>query len=382
MGKLKRRKDMKKYWLHRIKGGKNAMKLSHPLLFDHNILSTGWSELSNDDFIRFSNEEKMTEEFNIAFEEKYILLRNRWSLWRFLHMCKGDIVVIPTWDKFSIYEIEDDTTYTIKSLPSLISPDKLLDWNKQQVHLQENAIYDKEGNRIDLGFFRKVKPVDAKTIRIWRQSYANQALFSRMKVMNTNADITDIRDDVDDAISRAIRELPINIHDELIKTILEGAKKPIDKYIQHRTYEELVEKYLRAIGATEVVTPAPNGSRHEDGDADKIAYFDPLKLAVMVQIKKHNKSTNDEAVKQIIEYAKNNENEDYQVQLWVISNAETFTDEAQQKAYEANVRLIDGREFIQMMLDVGLRYFTLKSEQKSRKVEKKKRKNGVRKKTV
>ena len=35
-----------KYWLHRITGGENAMKLSHPLLFEHRILSIGWSYLA------------------------------------------------------------------------------------------------------------------------------------------------------------------------------------------------------------------------------------------------------------------------------------------------------------------------------------------------
>ena len=41
----------REYWLHRITGGPNATKLSHPLLFKHNILSTGWSELSYDEFV-------------------------------------------------------------------------------------------------------------------------------------------------------------------------------------------------------------------------------------------------------------------------------------------------------------------------------------------
>lgn len=38
--------EKRKYWLHRITGGANAMKLSHPLLFEHRILSIGWSYLA------------------------------------------------------------------------------------------------------------------------------------------------------------------------------------------------------------------------------------------------------------------------------------------------------------------------------------------------
>jgi hypothetical protein len=125
------------------------------------------------------------------------------------------------------------------------------------------------------------------------------------------------------------------------------AKKIIDNYVQHITYEDLVEKYLWAIGANEVLKPATNESSTDEGDADRVAYFEQLKVAVMVQIKKHDSSTDDWAVNQIELYKNNhiNQNEDYNVQLWVISNAEDFTEEAKRKAREANVRLINGDDF-------------------------------------
>lgn len=39
------------YWLHRITGGDNALPFSYPLLFNHNWLSIGWSNLSEDSFV-------------------------------------------------------------------------------------------------------------------------------------------------------------------------------------------------------------------------------------------------------------------------------------------------------------------------------------------
>ena len=99
--KIMEEKQEKHYWLHRITGGENAIKLTHPLLFEHNILSTGWASLSWDEFVARSRND--WNEFEKEFYNEYGGLRNRWSLWRFLKMGKGDIVVVPTWGEFSIY---------------------------------------------------------------------------------------------------------------------------------------------------------------------------------------------------------------------------------------------------------------------------------------
>ena len=218
------------------------------------------------------------------------------------------------------------------------------------------VLYDANGNFIDLGFYRRVEPICAN---LPRQEYADQALFSRMKIMQTNADVSDLSANIEESIKRAKNNNPICIYKELMQCTLPAAKKIINDYVQHITYEDLVEKYLRAIGANEVLKPAPNESSIDEGDADRVAYFEQLKVAVMVQIKKHDYSTDDWSVNQIELYKNNhtNQNEDYNVQLWVVSNAEDFTEEAKRKAQEANVRLINGNDFAKMILDVGLKHF-------------------------
>lgn len=286
-------------------------------------------------------------------------MRNRWSLWRFLKMGKGELVVVPTWGEFSIYRIADDDVYTNQSLSSLIDIENVQDWNGEKVHVTKNNngyyyLYDEHEKFIDLGFFRKVEPV---VLKLPRQLYADQALYSRMKILQTNADISDISGSIEDAIKRGKSEAPISIHEELIKSTLQAAQQTITDYTQHHKYEELVEKYLRAIGATEVVKPAPNETSTECGDADRVAYFEELKVAILVQVKKHNNITNEWAVNQIIAYKDNHTNADYNVQMWVISNANEFTDEAKRKANAENVRLINGQDFARMILEVGLKHF-------------------------
>ena len=350
-------KDEKKYWLHRITGGPNATKLSHPLLFEHDILSTGWSSLSYDDFVRNCRDD--WKAFEAEFNGEYPGLRNRNCLWRFINMKAGDIVVVPTWGEFSVYKVTDNNVYTCTSLLTIISPDDLRDWNNQRAHItKDNDGYvflnDEENECIDLGFFRKVEPI---AVKLPRQEYANQALFSRMKILQTNADISDIWESVEEAITRGKGHLPIRIHDELVKATLTATQRAITEYTQNIEYENLVEKYLWAIGASDITKPATNETETEYGDADRVAYFEELKVAVMVQVKKHKNITNEWAVEQIIAYKENHQNEDYNVQLWVISNADDFTDEAKQKAITSNVRLINGEDFARMILEVGLKHF-------------------------
>lgn len=344
----------KKYWIHRIKGGENGLALSDPLLFSNNVLATGWAELSTDEFVKTSNNN--WDEFQKQFFNVYGCMRNRYSLWRYLSMKKGDIVVVPTWGNFSIFKIADDNIYTNESIQQLLASDKLKDWNGSDVHLKNGYLYDANDNFIDLGFYRRVEPI---CTNLPRQEYADQALFSRMKIMQTNADVSDLSEKIEESIKRAKNNNPICIYKELIGRTLPAAKEIINDYVQHITYEDLVEKYLWAIGANEVLKPATNESSTDEGDADRVAYFEQLKVAVMVQIKKHDSSTDDWAVNQIELYKNNhiNQNEDYNVQLWVISNAEDFTEEAKRKAREANVRLINGDDFAKMILDVGLKHF-------------------------
>lgn len=344
--------NVKKYWLHRIKGVDNAMKLSHPLFFNHAILSTGWAELSYDDFVKSSR--NSWTDFVSHFEDAYGYLRNRNCLWRFLNMKVGDVVVVPTWGVFSVFRIIDNNIFTAESISSIISSEEMVDWFGEIANVKDGTLYDSKGKYIDLGFFRKVESI---ALKLLRQEYANQALYSRMKIMQTNADISDLCQCVEDTIERAQKAHPISIHEELEKSTLSAVQQTINDYVQHYQYEDLVERYLWAIGASEVLRPATNESRTEEGDADRVAYFEELKVAVMVQVKKHNQITNGWAVDQITTYKENHTNEEYSVQLWVISNANEFSEDAKQKARDANVRLINGEDFARMILEVGLKHF-------------------------
>ena len=80
-------------------------------------------------------------------------------------------------------------------------------------------------------------------------------------------------------------------------------------------------------------------------------YFENIKTAIMVQVKKHEGVTDEWAIQQIKAYMTNHIYDDYHTQMWVISTCEHYSQKAMN---EAGVRLISGIEFASMILDTGL----------------------------
>ena len=125
------------------------------------------------------------------------------------------------------------------------------------------------------------------------------------------------------------------------------------KHTRNIRFETLVEWYLKSLGArTEI--PSKNASDKGEGDADVIGYFENIKTAIMVQVKKHEGVTDEWAIQQIKAYKTNHIYDDYHTQMWVISTCEHYSPKAMNEAAEADVRLITGIEFASMILNAGL----------------------------
>ncbi len=335
------------YWLHRINAG---LELSYPLLVEKNILSIGFSDLSTKEFI--DNRDKFDEYIK---EEWGCLPRNRSNLRIFLfEMKKGDYVVVPLWQEFSIYEIADDSCEAIDQL----NIKDLHTWNDERVIINEYGYLATEKNKdtgigIELGFFRKVTPVIE-----WasRKDFADSALTRRMRYQRININSNDIAESITKAIDFYKKGQPINIEKLIMGDIPNNVLSIITKELTPDKLENLVKKYLEKSGATEVKKPAKN-ERDKEGDADVVATFEPIRIRIYVQVKFHEGETNEWALEQITNYRnykKENEDDGYSKLAWIVTTAEKFTDDCYEKAKEENVQLINGEEFTQMILEVGL----------------------------
>ena len=345
---------MKTYWLHRITGGNNGWEFAHALLEKENLLSIGWSDFATKDFVsqtKIKGIRHIDDSIKNDWGEEY-LSRSRWNLYRFIcSMKEGDYIIVPLWKSFSVYEIVDDVVFSNESLPANLSND-LDSYNVERKGKYLYISNLQENNNIDLGFYRKVLPI---AINVPRENFGTQSLISRMKIRQTNADISDLREEIENSISAFKNNHPINLKEEIIKSSVDNILQQIRKNLDADKFEALVEWYLKSLGAIDVSTPAKNSSSTEEGDADKVAVFEKLKLILMVQVKKHIDVTSSWAVQQITLFKANNKFDDeYSTLMWVISSCDDYSSDAKLLAKENNVRLITGPEFAQLIIENGV----------------------------
>ena len=335
------------YWLHRIS---HHAEISHPLL-EKGYLSIGFSDFSEQEFIDDILEANSWDTFESYMDDIWgDRPRTRFSLWRFVaEMKKGDWVLVPSWGTFSIYELIGDKPETVAS----VNADNVKDWHGHKLHINEKGLLSTEKEGVaDLGFIWKVKPIEKN---IARYEYADAALTSRMKIRNTNADISDLKESIERSVKFFKENKPINIYSQIISKTGDRILNTIQSELNENKFESLVKWYFQRIGASEVSIPAKNESGKE-GDADVVAVFEPIRTIIYTQVKFHKGSTSEWAIEQILEYKEQKElsmDDGYSKQSWVITSADKYSKEAYELAKENNVQLVDGTQFVKMLLDIG-----------------------------
>lgn len=343
---------MNNIWLHRIS---HCAEVSYPLL-QKGYLSIGFSDFIKDEKFAYhifqqdiSEEEKWGkfEEENIRiWGEKY---RTRYNLWRFLAKFDvEDLVVVPSWGIFSIYRIKDK----VKSVGELDFT-SFEDWNHKNITLQKGLLF-RDDKVVDLGFIIKVEAIATD---IPRADYAEASLTSRMKIRQTNADITDLKMDVENVIEAFAEKKPLNFYAQAIDAMELNLLKTLQTKLNDTKLEKLIKWYLYKLGANEVSIPSKNESGKKDGaDADVIATFEPLLTILYIQAKHHVGETSDWAVEQIAKYKeqKQDAEDEYTYLAWVVSTGDKFSDEAVNSAKVAGIRLINGRQLVKMLIDIGI----------------------------
>lgn len=338
------------YWLHRISHLENV---SRPLL-EKGYLPIGFSDFSYEDFLVAVAEDKDWDFMEREFENEWgYKPRNRYTLWRFLaEMRAGDWVVVPDTRTFSVYELCDD----LPNLPAdadLDLPDA--DWHGRRIVMDGPTSLMKiegEDKPLDIGFLRKVTVV-CKDIP--RDGFADAALTSRMKMRGTNAGIPDLAENLHRAVEAFKADKPINLKAELVEKSIDTWQSIIRKELNPDKFERLVKWYFLQVGATEVVIP-PKNQQDKSGDVDVTAVFEDIRTIISAQVKFHQGETSDWAIQQIQDFAQSQESlsDGYNRQYWVVSSADTFSEDAVNRAKETNVQLICGKEFVEMLLNVGI----------------------------
>ena len=344
---------MAKDWLHRIS---YEWDVSRRLL-DEGYLSIGWARVANSGIQNVSTDGSDMKDFNSLLEKyKYPKDRSRWSLWRFCRFQKGDRVVVPLFDgKFSVYRVVEPAK-SISELPACLADfkstagERILLGNDRLLHRGKES-----AEPVDLGLIVRVERITKEDLS--RYDYADSALTARMKIRQTNAEISDLRESIDNAIKAGEKKRPVKLYAESVNNL---AKVLLDAIMRHSSpekFERLVKWYFQKIGASQVfIPPKKPADKLDEADADVIAEFDALMTTFYIQVKMHDGETSDWGVTQISKYYEQHGRymDGYTAIPWVISSGTGFSKEAVALAQEKGVRLIDGAEFARMLVDVGI----------------------------
>ncbi len=334
-----------KYWLHRIS---HVAELSHPLL-DKGYITIGFSDLASDETI-----DKVLANDKSWFDKQVkktwnSLLRSRHSLWRFLkEFQKGDLVIVPIDGAFHVCEILDDRPVIIGETHD----QDLKTWTKKVVKTDGRLFLAENGKPYDLGFARKIK-IHHKAIS--REKFADAKLTARMKMRQTNGSLMNIKASVEKSIENSENKKPVHLHPVILEKTAPIVLNSIIEELNPVKFEKLILSYLNSSGANEVYRPAKN-ERGKEGDADMIAVFHNLKLIIYVQAKFHKGGADEWGTNQILQYKTNKDSIDdgFNKIAWVITSAHSFNKTAQNIAMENQIQLINGIQFSEMLLDVGM----------------------------
>ena len=339
-----------KYYLHRIS---HEDQISYSLL-KKGYLTLGWSSFTDSGILDAARVDGYPDFDKITEREGENKNRSRWSMWYFARMKEGDMVVVPQYDGlFSIYRVLAPAVPIAEIKNDVESVTGMWDKNITAVWKDNLLVTDRV---IDLGFAISVAPVIEDT----KRSFLPGKLTSRMKIQTTSADISDLQEYIEMGIEACKNGKPVTIYEASICNLVDEMQEKINGILNDSRFEKLIEWYLQEIGATSTWIPAKNeAGKREGADVDIVAVFENLHFIVYVQAKWHTGKTDGWAVEQISKYVDQREDRgdnylDYTYAAWVISSADRFSDDAMSDAKDKNVRLIDGKEFSKMLIDVGL----------------------------
>lgn len=341
---------MANIFLHRVSYCQDAAR---PLL-ERNIVTIGWGDLIPyfPDMLRSSS---VDEAFSKAWGT---FPRNRWCLNRFLFEMKcGDRLLIPGWKTFSLYEITAEARPVTELTKADL--DGVIDWGGNPIVLKmegdaaSHGLYQGD-NGLDLGFFIRVKPIATD---ISRREYANSALTARMKIRNTNANISDLSSDIDEVISNVRNQAPINVYQAIQDKAADLVARVLLDQLTPDKFENLIANYFESRGAE--VEKLPKYYKGKEGDCDVLARFPDLKTVYYIQAKFYcNCVASDYSVDQITSFTqdangKRDPEDDSVVIPCIFTTAESFSDEVKASAKAKGVTLFCRKEIIAMFFANG-----------------------------
>lgn len=179
-------------------------------------ISIGWSGLSNDRNMRTIYSEGRKGVDQIYSKLGWGRANNRYCLSRFIsEMKKGDLVVIPTSGSFSIYEVLDNNVYSNESIDPTLYTDVNGIQAERVIRNDHFTFLNNQGNEIDLGFYRRIKP---RLLNMSRYDRIDSGLYAKMRTLMTNIEITDVGYAIDKLLDNVKGDNEVHITPSVLST--------------------------------------------------------------------------------------------------------------------------------------------------------------------
>lgn len=315
-------------------------------LFENDYISIGYRAFDKQNNLNFIEIYKNTQNKEVILKEniykawKGETIGSHWKLDKFFNFSPEDILLIPDYGCF----------YLVRVVSEVMSFESIKN---------EFCLNNEEP---DIGFVYKIEKICSEGIP--RKSFANSKLTARLKSFLGLLDITDLKEDIDQAKKFFLENKPININ-ECIKTHLKNEiLKQLKINLDPNKFEVFLTKLLYKLGATTVTIPAKNNKNNalnNIGDVDVVAIFEKLKHIIYIQAKFHNEVSGKWALEQLNDYKDSDkEEEGYTQAFWAITTADTFSQDAidfSNSEKTKNIRLMTGLELAELILDVGIEGF-------------------------
>lgn len=332
--------DKMEYYMLRMMNHENGFGRK---LFENGYAAIGYRDFDKQNNFEFIEKYKKTQDKekilkdNIKKAWNGKTIGSHWKLDKFFNFKMGDVLLIPDHGCF----------YLVRVVSDIMSFDKI------------KKDFCKENENLDIGFVYKIEKIFNKGIS--RNDFAGSRLTSRLKSISALLNISDLKDEIEEAKTSFEKNEPINLNQSIKDKLTNELLDQLKKNLNPNKFEKLLTKLMYKLGATTVDIPAKNDKSNTTigiGDVDVVAVFEKLKHIIYIQAKFHKGETRMWALEQLNDYNDiEKEEEGYTQSFWAITTADTFSQEAIDLSNlkdSKSIRLIDGQELGKLILDAGI----------------------------
>lgn len=310
-------------------------------LFEDDYISIGYSDLNrvenNYDYVSYYNGfgDKKSEILHNDIINIYGKWGHNYKIERFLNLEIGDIVIVPDYKCFYITRVTEKpiSFYKIK-----------------------NKYTDKEN--IDIGVVCKIEKIknNSGEVKAGREKFAKGDLKGKLRSFGGYYELK--KENIEEIIKNFKEDKIIKIEEELKAKTKNIILKTIVENLNSSNIERFIKKLMEKTGAVCEIPPKNDKSKTENriGDVDITCVYEKIKHIIYIQVKYHNGFTGDWGIKQLEDYNDNSVAEDYSTSYWLITTGE-ISDETRKAAMEnknKTIRLIDGLELAEMIMELGI----------------------------